>query len=323
MKRTLLIVAALLAAGAVAPLPAQAYFARDSVWSAPTPTPTRVDPESARLVAALRRQATTIGTGFATTSWSVPVFRVPADHPCVRVTIDNGNRDLQKAFECVPVPPRARPADGTDAHLVIHQPSRDRMWEMFKAVKLADGWHARYGGRMLGMSRSPGYYRDRFDADGTVRERRWWGATATSLPLLGGLITFRDLRRGVIDHAVAMAVPRVLQGWMAFPARRSDGKYLDDWAIPEGTRFRLDPALDVDALAAPPIVKMIARAAQRYGLIVRDGGGAVSVYGQDPTPSGTTAWDEALGGMRRYEVLQSFPFDRLEVVRMRLTPYSG
>jgi hypothetical protein len=300
---------------------APGVFAPTSVWRTPFKDSNALDSRSPRFVSALNRQVRTIGTGFATTKWSVPVYRVPADQPLVRVTIDNGNRDLQQAFEAVPVPSDARPADGTDAHLVVYQPSQDRMWEMFQATRRADGWHARYGGRILNVSTNPGYYRDVRSTSGAVVERNWWGATATSLPLMGGLITLDDLRAGEIDHAVSIAVPRVLVGKKVFPAQRSDGRYSDSTAIPEGLRYRLDPAVDVDKLAGPPIVKMIARAAQRYGLIVRDGGGAVSAYGEDPTPSGSTLWDSALGGLRPYQVLQSFPFERLQVPPMQITAY--
>ncbi len=286
--------------------------------------PVDLDPASQSMVEGLGAQIAAYGTGFASRKWSVPVYNVPADQPAVRVTIDSGNADLQRAFEAVPVPRGARPAEGTDAHLVIYQPSTDRMWEMFRAARLTDGWHARYGGRILGVSTHPGHYRDLRSSTGEVLERPWWGATATSLPLVGGLITLRDLRRGYINHAIAMAVPQVLQGWKAWPAQRSDGKFTDASAIPEGARFRLDPTLDVTALGGPPIVRMAARAAQRYGIILRDGGGAVAFYGEDPKGSSTvmTQWDAAFGGLAPYQILQAFPFDRLQLLRMDLSTYT-
>lgn len=33
-----------------------------------------------------------------------------------------------------------------------------------------------------------------------------WGATATSLPLLGGLVTQADVQRGYINHALAISL---------------------------------------------------------------------------------------------------------------------
>ncbi|MEB0161112.1 hypothetical protein, partial [Pseudomonas sp. AH2 (2023)] len=65
----------------------------------------------------------------------------------------------------------------------------------------------------------------------------------------------------------------------SYPAQRSDGSLRPGTpnAIAEGQRFRLDPSLDVDSLKLTPLGKMVAKAAQKYGFIVVDKGGAVGV----------------------------------------------
>jgi hypothetical protein len=185
----------------------------------------------------------------------------------------------------VPLPDDARPAEGTDGHLALWQPSSDTYWEFFRLAREGDGWHTQYGGRIVEASSSPGYQRERFAPGGELLERPFWGATATGLPLAGGLVTLEDLRRGRIDHALSFAIPRVRRGVVAAPAQRSDGKYDDSYSIPEGARFRIDPELDLDALALDPLTLMLARAAQRYGMIVRDGGALVGIYGETRTGS--------------------------------------
>ena len=40
--------------------------------------------------------------------------------------------------------------------------------------------------------------------------------------------------------------------------------------MPQGAHLRLDPAVDVDSLGLHPVARMLAEAAQRYGVIVRD-----------------------------------------------------
>jgi hypothetical protein len=40
------------------------------------------------------------------------------------------------------------------------QSSTNRLWEFFKARELADGWHASFGGAILGASRFPSYDSD-------------------------------------------------------------------------------------------------------------------------------------------------------------------
>jgi hypothetical protein len=145
-------------------------------------------------------------------------------------------------------------------------------------------WHAGWGGRMLDVSSDPGYYRNVYDG-GTLVEQSSWGATASSLPIAGGLITLADLASGQIDHAVAMLVPKAKAGVHSCPAQRTDGYDSSPNAIPEGARFRLNPSLDLNAIAMPPITRMIAVAAQKYGLIVNDQTGVtVGFRAQDPTP---------------------------------------
>jgi hypothetical protein len=161
--------------------------------------------------------------------------------------------------------------------MVIRQPASDTMWEFFGMRKRADGWHAKWGGRMDKVSANPGHFEEPHPD---------WGATATSLPLLGGLITIEEARKGRIDHALAFALPQTRAGVHAWPAQRSDGVSRRPGAIPEGTRFRLDPELDVESLGLPALTRLMAEAAQRHGIVLRDQSGAVTFYGEDPTPTG-------------------------------------
>jgi hypothetical protein len=183
---------------------------------------------------------------------------------------------------------------------VVWQPATDTMWEFWKTHKAADGWHAEYGGRLRRVSRSPGYY--------TGRHRRW-GATATSLPLLGGLIRLHELEARTIPHALAMAIPGPGRSSVP-PAQRGDGERRSPTAMPEGTRLRLPPRLDLDRRRLTPIALMIVRAVQRYGVIVRDRAGDVVFYGEDPTPSGRDPYEPLSGDAP----LTGFPWRRLQVL---------
>jgi len=90
----------------------------------------------------------------------------------------------------------------------------------------------------------------------------------------------RKARVGVL----ALTIPEPAAGRFVWPANRTDGTSTSPTAIPEGTRFRLDPKLNVAALGLPPMGAAIALAAQRYGMIVRDRGGGVVLYAEDPRP---------------------------------------
>jgi hypothetical protein len=300
-------------------LPATALghlFAPNAVWNLPIPAGVKLDPQSDRLstaVAEMARQATALNVY----SYSVPVYVVGSHQQRVPVIPDVPNPPLHAALSSVPLPANAKPAAGTDGHLAVYQPSSDTIWEFWKLRREAGAWHTGYGGRIVDASKSPGYY-VRVVRHGRPVEEPYWGATATGLSLLGGLITPDELRAGRIDHALALGLPRIRAGIRAYPAQRSDGKFGGPESVPEGARFRIDPSLDLNALGLPRPVLIIARAAQRYGMIVRDGAGAVTLQARDPINLGRNPYPKLLDGLRPYQVLQDFPWDSLELVKMQL-----
>ncbi len=286
-------------------------FSATSVWNAPLDGHEPLAIDSKALTDNLVNQIIdTHGAWIDTWDYSDPVYVVGRDQPDVHVTLDDENPALQLAFDAVPVPSDAHAALGSDEHMTVWQPSTDRLWDFWHMQRESDGWHARWGGEMNDVSQNPGYFENSgLDAN--------WGATATGLPLLGGLITFADLQRGYIDHAVALALPQTEARYWVWPAQRTDGATHDTAsAIPEGTRFRIDPRLDLSQLHLSPLALMIARAAQRYGIIVRDKGGAVTFFGQAPTTH-QDPWNKELQGKYPNQALEGFPWTHLQVVRAK------
>jgi hypothetical protein len=287
------------------------------------------------LVASLVSMASTYGAALDVVNWSTPIYTVPAGQPTVFVHLSPNpntgrvNPDLQRALSAVPIPPGAQPASGTDQLMVVYQPSTDTMWEFWHTRLLSDGWHCDYGGRIVNVSTNPGYYQQIIAPDGTVVEQPWWGAAATSLPLADSVITVRDLQNGYIDHALALDIPHnwVRAHQMAWPAQRTDGVSTAANSIPEGAHFRLDPGLNIDSLNLPPLTRMIAVAAQRYGFIVRDGSSDITIDGQAPrTGTEMAAWQSimAASGFNYWsQVLKAFPWSRLQLLPMTLSSYGA
>jgi hypothetical protein len=302
------------AATAVSP-----YFAPSSVWNARLSPRAALAPHSERLVAELRRQVTRHGTSINTTRFSTPVYTVGPGQRRVVVKLDHANAPaLARALRSVPLPNAARPAAGTDANLVLHQPATDTIWEFWRLQRRADGWHTGWGGRLSDVSENPGYFRDRVDATGAPLERSHWGATATSLAKAGGLVLISELRAGRIPHALAMGIPVARARVFSRPAQRTDGRSPDPSAIPEGARFRLDPRLDLAALHLPRATRLLAEAAQRYGILVNNQSGAVALYAQDPTPTGRDPYPVLFDGLRPVEVMRRFPWRWLHALRLEL-----
>jgi hypothetical protein len=298
-------------------------FAPGSFWNKRLRATAPLDPSSAPLVQnlaaeAAREQATGIGPWISAGPRSSPLYQVRLGQRRVRVRLDNGGqsfrKSLQRAFASVPIPAGATPAPLPDGHMTVWQPATDKLWEFFGARREADGWHARWGGAIRRVSKSRGYY-TRAAWRGA---KSAWGATASSLPVIGGAMLLAELKRGRIDHALAMNVPFARAGVFAWPAQRTDGEG-PATALPEGARLRLDPTLDVGELGLPKLTRMMARAAQRYGIVVRDQTGhGISFFGENPSQFRGTPYRRYFRGRTPQEILAEFPWDRLQVLEMHL-----
>jgi hypothetical protein len=297
-------------------------FAPSSVWNKRLANDAPIDANSAALVQAFtseiqRERGASIGPWIGAGAGSTPVYRVAADQRRVRVRLDTtksrGAKALRRAFASVPIPQNAKPAPGLDGHLTVWQPSTDRLWEFFHAHREGGAWHADWGGAIRNVSKSPGYY----TASAWPGATRNWGATASSLPIIGGTILLDELKRGRIDHALALNLPAPRAGEFSWPAQRTDGTG-PATALPEGARIRLDPTVNVNDLGLPKLGQMIARAAQRYGMVVRDQTHHATSLWAEVTPGSSRGLSRYLKGKTPAEVLANFPWDRMQVLRMNL-----
>jgi hypothetical protein len=293
------------------------FFAPAAFWNTPLPADAPLDPDSGPVTEELLSQ---VRAGFDsgpkptinTTSYAPPVVTVSRSQPRVRVRLDRPPGyapDLEAAWASVPLPDDAQPANGNDSELVLYQPSTDTLWEFWQLRRTRDGWQAAWGGRIERVSSSPGHY---------SRPNAHWGTTASSLSLAGGLITPDELARGQIDHALAIGIPRARAGEYALPAQRTDGRSTCAHAVPEGARFRLDPALNIDSLGLSPPAAALARAVQRYGIVVRDQSGSIAFYAQNPITLGADPYPRLFGGLAPWDLLATFPWQHLQLTRMEL-----
>lgn len=308
-------------------VPAPRLFSPDSVWNRALPADAALDATSdlrmTALLTEIRRELSArTGPWINTTEYSAPYYRVAGDVPRVPVTLDVGYAPrLKAAFAAgVPIPADAVPGRGSDAHLLVFQPSTDQLWELFGAARKADGWHARWGGAIQGVSTSQGHFTSSAWPNAGA-EGLTWGSTASSLSVAGGLITMDELRAGRIDHALAVALPDACAGTFAFPAQRTDGGSRAADCVPEGAHLRLDAALDLTALKMPRITRILAEAAQRYGLVVRDRTlGPLTFYAEQPAP-GTNPYRGSgglFGGLAPWDFMPQFPWHRLQLLSMSL-----
>jgi hypothetical protein len=287
-------------------------FSPDSFWNRPLPDDLVAEPGSERLVSSFNEQWQTYygAVGINIDSYSISTYTVSRDEPRVRVGITDGcstDTGLLAQLQSVPIPTGAHPASGGDHSLVIWQPSTDTTWELWQAHQDGDGnWSACWGGRITSVSRSDGVFPYPY------------GLSASGLSYLAGTIKAQELQAGRIDHAIAVNVVETAAGTQVPPANRNDGNSTSSIAIPEGTRFRLDPTIDVTRLGLSPVAVTVAKALQRYGMIVTDTAGAVVLMAEDAQPflarGEANPYVALFAGAESYSVLDGMPWSRLEVV---------
>jgi hypothetical protein len=299
------------AEAAVGPVGLSQVFSSSSFWYREASDDT-VAPESPGLVARLVDQIHTYyGTvAVNTTSYSVPLYLVGPRQKAVTVRVRScagGTATFaEQQLAAVPIPPDAVPASGTDGELIVWQPSTDTEWELWRAINQGGSWSACTGGMLRPASQSSGVFPNPS------------GVSASGLSIFGGLITLAELHAGVIDHVISVGIPETALGFQVAPADRNDGWSSSSIAIPEGTVFRLDPAVDVNALPLSRAGKTIATALQRYGMVVADTSGAVAVPAQDPTPllraGASDPYRTLFGTTPTYQLLNGIPWDRMQAV---------
>jgi hypothetical protein len=269
-----------------------------------------------------REEEAKIGPWIDTQQSSIPIYVAGPQQATVHVSLKEPTawwrKSLQAAFAAVPIPAGAQPGGGDDRMMSVYQPSTGKLWEFFNTYKENGIWKVAWGGAIEHVSQSPGYY----TTSSWVNAADDWGATATSLSLVGGLMTFSDLQAGKIEHALLMALPYPKAGVYASPAERCDGTGTLASDIPEGARLRLPSSLDIPSLHLPQMTEMIALAAQKYGILIgnqtHDG---IALFAQEPLPGSSNPYRGKTGyfdGKNPSELLASFPWASLELVKMDL-----
>ena len=142
-----------------------------------------------------------------------------------------------------------------------------------------------------------------FDLGAALPQRPdgWTSADAAGLPILPGLVRYREVEAGHVDHAIRMTFERTRRAYLS-PATHYASEECGPNVPPMGMRLRLDDAYPTAGMSAP--ARVIAEALQTFGAIVADNGSNFFITG-----ASDRRWrDGALGD------LKAIPGDRFEVV---------
>jgi hypothetical protein len=287
---------------------AQRFFQKHSTWYEKIPSNPRLMSNSSKYIEEIQRVNNYIAV--VSRDYGVPVWYASESTPIQAVVpySEVTNSIIKNAVETngwnknVPIPPEAQPAVGYDGHMVIISHDRRYAWDFYQARRESDG--------TLSTSRIK-----RWDltGDGIDQPYTWGGCRVAAVPLLHGLITYDEIQRGYINHALAFVTESAKRGSPGvYPSvTPNNGENDREWALWLGFRLQLDPDVDIESLGLNRIGKIIAKAMQEYGMIFVENGGLYnnSVFAEDLEHRKDISWESGIAG-----VLNGLPLNALRVV---------
>lgn len=298
-------------------------FSDDSAWNTPLPADAKLHPDSVDIMVTVLKEAKSIRLAklYAVPLWVVDARRVQPVKVRSDIIFDAWDKDKDGWSDIgIPLTEEMWGEPTEDGHISIVDLSKRTAWELSGYM----------GFFTLGGVTAPRCTTFTvWDLSGsgacTPEGERWWarGGRGSGFPLIAGLIRPEELQAGEIRHALVFTFPKNRQaddGRSIFlpPACRSDGKYAGRHYPVQGMRFQLDPALterDFTAWGLNREGKMVARALQKYGMLLGDNGGALALQVQLLGPGeeeNRTKWEGLFPGF--YKNVGKIPASKFRVV---------
>ena len=245
------------------------YFPRTAPWYQDI-SGARLDAESAQVIAYLDRVGW--GTGSMRIDFSIEALVANAQTPLRSFTPTGDFFSPDCDQSQIPVPTGgaleaesgyACTTDG-DCHLIVQDRSRLKLFEMWRANIV--------GGRFDGGCLAVWDMTRTYPTSG--RGEQCTSADAAGFPIAPLLFSADEVASGVIDHAIRFILPNasIRSGVYVHPAThgtRAAAGAAD--APPYGARLRLRPDFPLASLPNDG-ARTVARAMQRYGMLLSDGG---------------------------------------------------
>jgi hypothetical protein len=222
--------------------------------------------------------------------YGIPFETVPADKKRVRVKLKAYPDESDPGPHPIPRKARiegGRRSDGDRHVLVLERDSEDadpacRLIELYRAFppkRKGKPWKADQASV--------------FDLGGNLPQRPagWTSADAAGLPILPGLVRFREVKAGFIDHAIRITFERTRRAYLS-PATHYASEECGASLPPMGMRLRLRAGYDLAGMSDQ--ARTIAQALKTYGAIVADNGSNFFITG-----ASDHRWDDdALGDLK-------------------------
>jgi hypothetical protein len=203
-----------------------------------------------------------------TDSYGIPVNVVPSTQAKVPVVFDWWPDESDPGPYPFPGPDdvviegRMPTACDGDCHLLVVQEGECMLYEGYACEHQADGWHCGNGSRWDLSKNSYGQ-----------RPEGWTSADAAGLAIMPGLVRYAEVRAGEIRHAIRFTTTCTRAKYVKPATHQAVPQSCDASdpnAPPMGLRVRLKADYDMSGLSAS--AQVVAKAMQRYGMILADNG---------------------------------------------------
>jgi hypothetical protein len=198
-------------------------------------------------------------------NYGIPVTVVTGDHPKVRVKFDYASESDKVKY---PLGPDTRieggRKSGGDMHAIVVDKTRCKLYETWNTRVSGNTWRAGSGAVWSLTSNK-------------LRPDTWTSADAAGLPILPGLLRWKEVRDGTIDHAIRFTTPETSSHHL-WPARHDAGSTSSRAYPPMGARFRLAAGYSTAGYSAK--ARAVITAMKTYGLVLADNGSAWYFQGE-------------------------------------------
>ena len=235
--------------------------------------------------------------------WGVATAETDSASPCYSVPLTDGG-PIDPTV-CIPLGTRPDPAG--DGHLTVRDTIHGRETDFWQAVY--DPASQRIVRASSAASFPLGFWTE---CTGACE-----GGDAANFPLRWGLVTPEEIQAGVINHPLVFSTPQIGAGPPRFPATHNVATTTLSGHLAEGAWLRMDPTVDCSAYGLPSWQVTICVALQRYGMFLRDNGGTLGIYGENPINRGGSAVWTNLAGLSggAASFSSAFPWSRLQVLQ--------
>ncbi|MBK9755292.1 MAG: hypothetical protein IPO88_17655 [Nannocystis sp.] len=191
--------------------------------------------------------------------------------------------------------------DGADCHMIVVSRSEQRLYEIYHAT--VDAGDNFIGGceALWPTDAAPG-------PDG--RGQQCTSADAAGFPIAPLLFSAEEVKAGVIDHAIRFILPNTMirTKKYVYPATHGTNTSGPMTSIPYGGHMRLKADYPVENLK--PAAQVVARAMQKYGMYMADGG-TIALTAQADVVSCAT-WAEVDLGPQDLNMLKATDFEVID-----------